>query len=193
MISNKLKILATASIVALSSCAFAAPSTPSVECTAGISNLLKLVSRSDFFDEPSDTFVKKSTTFLHIAKNETAPKSNYSERARRITLKKEPWLDSGKLSYFSTNDSPFVFTRADFAINMSCSPKYKDFLALASKNITGKFLEQRIPELENYISRTWTMPDPEEYFERRIEVVETTDSLFIKIERAYVPEGDGEE
>lgn len=37
------------------------------------------------------------------------------------------------------------------------------------------------------------MPDPEEYFERRIEVVETTDSLFIKIERAYVPEGDGEE
>lgn len=193
MISKKLKLFMSVCVVVLSPHSFAVTSSPSAECATGISNLLKLVARNKFFDESPEKFLSKSATFLHIAKNETGPNNESPERYARITLKKESWLDRGNLFYDSNDNLSTRLSIADFRINQSCSPKQKDFLTLATKNIKGKFAVRESSEDESALIRVWTMPDPEDNMQRDIEVGEFSDNLYIKVIRTPITEEGGGE
>ncbi|HWV16461.1 MAG TPA: hypothetical protein VN030_13590, partial [Cellvibrio sp.] len=103
------------------------------------------------------------------------------------------WLDSGVLRFVkdttSAENKTFYFLKSSFTIKRSCSPKRNDFLSLATKNIKGKFAEARMldPDKE---TRKWAIPDPEEYWERVIELTENDELLVIDVSRIYRPEGD---
>ncbi|HWV16542.1 MAG TPA: hypothetical protein VN030_14005 [Cellvibrio sp.] len=187
MTTQKLKQVTSIFIIALSSCASATPSSQNQECTTGISNLLTLVARTEFFDESRETFVSKSANFLHIEKYDS-----YAPDATRVILKKESWLNSGDLIYISEHGLPAKFVRAEFSINRSCSPKYKDFLTLATKNLKGEYTLRPSPEDESAITRVWTLPDPDYNMQRNIEVSESNSSLDITVIRAPFTEEGGE-
>ncbi|HWV16463.1 MAG TPA: hypothetical protein VN030_13600 [Cellvibrio sp.] len=188
MISNNFKLFTGACIVALSSYASASPSSPTPECITGITNLLKIVGRPEFFDESPENFVKNSTGFLQIAKNETSAVTKQGERYTTITLKSESWLNGGTLRFYSDDAQPALqnarFREADIDIKKTCSPKYKDFLVLSTKNIKGQFSESALSAPSKNTLRVWSVPDPEEGWERRIEVNETDEFLSIKVVRA---------
>ncbi|HWV16541.1 MAG TPA: hypothetical protein VN030_14000 [Cellvibrio sp.] len=198
MTSNKFTLFTSICFAVFSPYASASPSLPTPECIRGITHLLKIVGRSEFFDESPDDFIKNSEAFLHIAKNETDKESRFSSRNTKIVLKSENWLDRGTLLFSNDKEpsSPSAkakLTLADFDIKPSCFPNQKDFLALATKNIKGKFADTRTPKHDGYTLRRWAMPAPEQDWERVIEVLESDKLLSIKVLPVFSPSEEAAE